>query len=204
MVADLVTDVRERPRPYLYVPETQMKAGVPMTRFLVRAPSSAIPDIRAAIRTEDSGLRIVSIDSADRLLGKTMDTDRLIAALSFAFGALALVLAAVGVYGLLAYDVTRRTGEIGIRMALGATHGGVMSLVFREVAMVTAIGMVTGAAAAVALGRLVAKLVFGTAPGDPRVLAGAMVVLAVVASASAWIPARRAAGLDPLVALRHD
>ena len=160
--------------------------------------------MRSVIRTEDPALRINSIDSADTLLNRTIDRDRLTAALSFGFGILAIALAAVGIYGLLAYDVARRTSEIGIRMALGATRIGVVGLVFREVALLAAVGVAAGGIAASVLGRLVAKLVFGLQPGDPRVLAGTIALLALVAVAAAAIPARRAASLDPMAALRHE
>jgi ABC-type antimicrobial peptide transport system permease subunit len=149
-------------------------------------------------------VRVIGIDTADDLLNRTLDLDRLIAALSFGFGVLALTLAAVGTYGLVAYDVTRRTGEIGIRMALGATRPRVMGMVFREVWLAAAPGIVVGTAAAVALGRLVAGLVFEMRPADPRVMASAALVLAAVALSAAWIPARRAARLDPMVALRNE
>ena len=177
------------------------------TRFLLRTrrPNAAIAsDVRSVIRAEDPALRINSIDSADTLLNRTIDRDRLTAALSFGFGILAIALAAVGIYGLLAYDVARRTSEIGIRMALGATRIGVVGLVFREVALLAAVGVAAGGIAASVLGRLVAKLVFGLQPGDPRVLAGTIALLALVAVAAAAIPARRAASLDPMAALRHE
>ena len=161
-------------------------------------------DLRAAVRAADPAVHLASIDSADDLLNHTLDTDRAIAALSFGFGILAITLAAAGIYGLLAHDVTRRTGEIGVRMALGATRPGVMALVFREVALVGALGIVAGMAGAIALGRLVTGMVFGLKPGDPRVLIGAITVLAVVAVIAAWFPARRAASMDPTAALRHE
>ena len=134
----------------------------------------------------------------------TLTTDRAIATLAFAFGLLAVTLAAVGIYGLLAHDVTRRTGEIGVRMALGATRPGVMALIFREVALVGAAGLAFGMAGTLALGRLVAGMVFGLAPGDPSVLLAAAAVLAAVAAVAAWFPARRAASMDPTAALRHE
>ena len=115
-----------------------------------------------------------------------------------------MTLAAVGIYGLLAHDVTRRTGEIGVRMALGATRPGVMALSFREVARVGAAGLAFGMAGTLALGRLVAGMVFGLAPGDPSVLLAAAAVLAAVAAVAAWFPARRAASMDPTAALRHE
>ncbi|HEY1338367.1 MAG TPA: FtsX-like permease family protein [Bryobacteraceae bacterium] len=207
VVGDIRARVRRKPESWFYLPQFQKNAEMFSSRFLVRsrlAPSALAPALRAAVRSADPSVPILSIDSADDLLNRTLDLDRLVAALSFAFGVLAAILAAVGIYGLLAYEVTRRTGEIGIRVALGLTRAGVVALVFREVALVGAIGMAAGAAAALALGRLVEGMVFELKPGDPRVLAAAALLLAVVAAGAAWFPARRAARLDPITALRHD
>ena len=191
------------PARFFYLPALQTEAYMPTTRFLVRGRTRAA-DLRAAIREVDSAVRVLSIDTADELLNRTLDLDRLIAMLSLAFGVLAIVLAAVGVYGLLAYDVTRRTGEIGVRMALGATKPSIVRLVFREVIIVVGVGLAAGLAAASALGKLVSGLVFGLEPGDPLVLSAAACLLAAVAACAAWLPARRAASLDPMSALRHD
>ncbi len=129
---------------------------------------------------------------------------RVIAALAGAFGVLALTLAAAGVYGMLAYAVARRTAEIGIRMAVGATRGSVLAMVLREAAVVAAAGIAPGIAAAWMLGRLVEGLVFELKPGDPRVLAAAATLLALTAVAAGLGPARRAAAMDPMRALRTE
>jgi len=207
VVQDILTDVRKPPRRMFYLPHQQSLGGLYTTRFLIRAHSGQevrAADLRAAVRATDSAVNLVAIDTASQLMNKTLDTDRAIAALSFAFGLLAITLAAVGVYGLLAHDVTRRTSEIGIRMALGATRPGVMALVFREVALVGLVGMAAGAAGASALGKLVAGMAYGWTPGDPRVIAAAIALLATVAALAAWFPARRAATMDPTSALRHE
>jgi predicted permease len=207
VVQDIRTDVRQTPKRMMYFSQLQTEGRLYTTRFLVRmrtGQEARMADLRAAVRAADPAVHLASIDSADDLLNHTLDTDRAIAALSFGFGILAITLAAAGIYGLLAHDVTRRTGEIGVRMALGATRPGVMALVFREVALVGALGIVAGMAGAIALGRLVTGMVFGLKPGDPRVLIGAITVLAVVAVIAAWFPARRAASMDPTAALRHE
>jgi len=207
VVEDIRRDARQQPQRWFYVPQWQAKSDLWSTRFLVRtrnAPGSMIASLRAAVRAEDKAVHVVSIDTADQLLNYNIDMDRLIAALSFGFGLLAMTLAAVGTYGLAAYNVTRRTGEIGIRMALGATRPAVMRLVFRQVWQAAAPGILAGAAAAAALGRLVAGLVFQMKPADPAVLTSAALVLAAVSMGAAWIPARRAARLDPMVALRNE
>ena len=206
VVQNVRNDVR-RAQPLFYECQLQTRIEVMSTRFLVRtrqAPEAAISGLRAAIRAEDASLEIGRIDTADALLDSTLDTDRLMAALAWGFGVLAIVLAAVGIYGLLSYDVTRRTGEIGIRMALGAFQRDIMWLVLREVALLCAAGLTIGAVAALALARLVEGMVFGLKAGDPRVEAGAAVILAAVAVVAAWFPARRAARLDPMAALRNE
>jgi predicted permease len=207
VVQDIRTDVRQKPKRMVYFSQLQTDGRLYTTRFVVRmrpGQEARPADLRAAVRAADPAVHLASIDSADQLLNHTLDTDRAIAALSFGFGILAVTLAAAGIYGLLAHDVTRRTGEIGVRMALGATRPGVMALVFREVALVGVLGVAAGMAGAIALGRLVTGLVFGLTPGDPRVLVSATAVLAVVAAIAAWFPARRAASMDPTAALRHE
>jgi putative ABC transport system permease protein len=207
IVDDIRREARRKPERLFYVPDAQTESGVFTTRFVLRTagpPTQVAGLLRAAVRAENPALRIVSIDTADQLLDRTLDLDRVIAALSFAFGLLAVTLAAVGIYGMLAYDVARRTPEIGIRMALGATRGGVLALVFREVVVVGGAGVAIGLAGALALGRLVEGMVFELKPGDPRVLAAAVFVLTMVAIAAALAPARRAASLDPMRALRAE
>ena len=207
VVRDMRSDVRQRPQRYFYRPHFQTQSDLASIRFVVRTrpdPANLFPDLRAAIRGVDSGLRIVSMDAADDLLGRTMGVDRLIGALSFGFGILALTLAAVGVYGLLAYEATRRTGEIGIRMALGASRSNITTMMLREVVMVAAVGIIAGLGAALALGRLFTALVFETKPLDPRIVTSAALVLAGAALGAAWLPARRAARMDPMAALRTE
>lgn len=207
VVQDILSDVRRAPRRAFYLPQMQTESNMRSISLVVRTrvdPRALAADFRALIRAEEPALRVDRIDTADALLNRTLSLDRLIATLAFAFGVLAVILAAVGIYGLLAYNVARRTGEIGIRMALGATRGRVISMVFREVVFIAAGGIAVGIAAAAALGRLVAGLVFGMTPGDPAVYTCAAALLAVVASGAAWIPARRASRLDPMAALRNE
>jgi len=207
LVDDIRTDVRKPPRRIFYLAQAQQEREQYSTRYLLRASGGTARvagQLRGAVRAEDAGLRVLSIDSADELLNRTLDLDRLIALLAFAFGGLAVTLAAVGIYGMLAYDVSRRTPEIGIRMALGASRAGVLGLVLREVAVVGGAGVGLGLAGALALGRLVEGMVFELKPGDPRVLAGAVALLAAVAIGAALAPARRAASVDPMRALRSE
>jgi putative ABC transport system permease protein len=129
--------------------------------------------------------------------------ERLVALLSGFFGALALLLAAVGLYGVMSYNVSRRRAEIGIRMALGAAPAGVISLVLKRVALLVGSGLVIGAAASVWAAKFVTPLIFGLQPRDPVTLAGAVVVLSVIGAFAGWLPARRAARIDPAMVLRQ-
>jgi predicted permease len=206
VVGDIRNEIRRKQLLfYLCQPQTGIQAF--STRFLARTriePLSLISGLRAAVRGENSALRIDQVDSADDLLDATLSSERLLAALAWGFGALALTLAAVGIYGLLSYDVTRRTAEIGIRMAIGARRGDILELVLRQAALVCGIGLALGAAAALGLAHLVQGMVFGLQSGDPRLEASAALVLLLVALCAAAIPARRAARMDPMKALRHD
>jgi predicted permease len=209
-IVGVVNDIRNdihRGSAMFYLCQLQSGRQAMSTRLLVRAqrdPGTVAAGIRAAVRDVDRSLRVDDLMAADELFDRTVDRDRLLAILSWGFGVLALTLAAVGIYGLLSFDVTRRTGEIGIRMAVGARRSDIMTLVLREVAIVSGIGLVVGILAAMQLSRLVESLVWGFKPGDPRVAAAAAAVLVIVALGAALIPARRASRMDPMNALRCE
>jgi putative ABC transport system permease protein len=135
---------------------------------------------------------------------RSLVRERLVARLLGAFAILALILASVGLYGVLGYSVARRTGEIGVRLALGATRGGVLRSVLRQSAIVVAIGSAAGVPATMLLSGPLTGLLYGVTASDPEVLAGAVGCLFLVAMAAAAVPAWRAARVDPLVALRHE
>ena len=138
------------------------------------------------------------------MIRDTLVQDRLLAALSAGFGGLAALLTVVGVYGLVAYSVTRRTGEIGIRMALGATPRDIARLLLGETGVLLGIGAVCGIGLAVAGGRAASALLFRVAPSDPVTLGAAVGLLAVIAVAASYVPARRATRIEPIAALRAD
>lgn len=129
---------------------------------------------------------------------------RALAALTASFGLLALALACVGIYGVMAYSVVQRTSEIGIRLALGAHPVQMRGMVLRESMWVAGVGIVAGLASALVLTRLVRSMLFGIGPYDPVTMASCTVVLLAIALAASWIPARRAAGIEPMEALRHE
>ena len=167
-------------------------------------PNSVLSAVRHEVEQVDRTLPIIAADRLDDLLDRSMVQDRLIAQLSTFFGALALILAATGLYGVLSYSIARRTNEIGIRMALGARQTNVLGMVFRETVSVVLIGIAIGLPLAFAATRLIASQLYGLSASDPVTIAGAVLVLLAVAMVACYIPARRASRVDPLVALRYE
>jgi predicted permease len=170
----------------------------------IRDPDSAFRAVRAAIREMEPNLPLLNMKTLDTQLDESLVTERMIATLSSVFGALATLLALVGLYGVMAYMVTRRAREIGIRMALGARAASVVWLVMREVLVVVGAGVALGVPAALALSRLVESQLYGIQPNDPASIALATLLLAGVASLAGYLPARRAAASDPVRALRTE
>ncbi len=175
--------------------------------FEVRTAQEAkalVPAMRAAIQDVNGSLTLPAFFTVPELVGEGLARDRLTAQLSMLFSALALVLASIGLYGVLSYNVGRRVSEIGVRLALGARRGGIVGLVVREAMTVTVAGLIAGIAAAFAATRLVETMLFGLTPRDPLTFVGAAVVLLVVAALAAAAPAWRASRTDPLTALRSE
>ena len=137
-------------------------------------------------------------------MSREMATDRMFSGLLMIFSAVALVLAAVGLYGIIAYTVARRTHEIGLRMALGAGRSDVLALVMRRAVALTATGIAIGLAAAFAVTRMLGSLLFEIDPHDPLTFGGIAVLLALIALAASYVPAYRATRVDPVVALRYE
>ena len=154
--------------------------------------------------TLDPNLPVEELKTMPQQVKENVFLDRMISTLSAAFALLATLLAAVGLYGVLAYSVAQRTREIGVRMAFGADGGRVQLMVLRQVALMTLIGGVIGIAGAIALGRAAQSLLFDLKGRDPMVIVLAAVVLSVVALISGYIPALRASHIDPVVALRYE
>lgn len=200
--------VRDEVEPRFYVPAAQ-PADVPprFITFTVRTTgdsSGMLSDVKRAILSEDPNLPITAASTVAELVDKQMAQDRLLARLSMAFGVVGLLLAAIGLYGLLSYAVARRTNEIGIRKALGAQHRSVMIMILRETGLLLLAGLIAGTLLSAVGTRLIASRLYGLAPTDPTAIGVAVALLTMVAVVAAWVPARRASRVDPVVALRYE
>jgi predicted permease len=198
--------LRGDPPPTFYTFFRQSKDRQFMT-YAIRtelSPAAILPAIRSAIGSIDKDLPIRDIRTQDEQIEASISQERLFATLTAGFGFLALVLACIGIYGIMAYNVARRTNEIGIRMALGAQSKRVLMMVLRESSWLAALGIVAGLAAAFGLTRFVRTMLYGLQPTDITTLISATLVLLAVTLAAAYGPARRASRVDPMQALRHE
>jgi predicted permease len=200
------SSIRDEPPPTVYIPYSQVSELQSMTFELKTAAStgSIVPEIRTAVRSIDKDLPLLELRTQTQQIDATLSQERVFADLTSGFGLLALVLAAIGIYGIMAYTVSRRTNEIGIRMSLGAQARQVLGMVLRETSLLAGLGLAMGAVAALGLTRLVGSMLYGLRPTDPLTFLGAAVLLGVVGLAAGLIPARRASRIDPMQALRHE
>jgi ABC-type antimicrobial peptide transport system permease subunit len=160
--------------------------------------------IRDELRSIDRNLPILKIDTIEEQLNDSLVEERLVAVLSGFFGLLAVLLACLGLYGVMSYMATRRTNEIGIRLALGASSGEVLGMVLRESMVLVTAGIAIGVPVTIALTRLISARLFGVSASDPLTIALATSMLLAVAALAGFLPARRAAKVDPMVALRYE
>jgi putative ABC transport system permease protein len=167
-------------------------------------PVSMVNAVRTQVQSVDPEIPVFGASSMEELISKSVSEPRFNSVLLASFAGLALVLAAVGIYGVIAYSVTQRTHEIGIRMALGAEPRSVANRVVGEGARLALLGIALGMVAALALARLIANFLFGVTATDPATFCGVAMLLTLVALAACYIPARRAARVDPIVALRYE
>jgi predicted permease len=191
----------------MYVSYLQPIDGLTTANFEVRTSVPAArmtPMLRSAVREVAPSMPVLSIKALTRLIDESLVQERLIARLSVLFGIVAVILASVGLYGVLSYAVVRRTNEIGIRMAIGAFPRSIVWMVLRETLLLVSIGIVCGIPIALALTRFVSSLLFGLQPNDALTIAAVVVLMVVIAIAAATAPARRAAAVDPLSALRCE
>jgi ABC-type antimicrobial peptide transport system permease subunit len=197
--------ITESPCPFLYLPVQQWYRGDAV--LIVKTaddPAAIVPRLQQALRALDSNVPLFDVHTIAEHLEIAVFVQRMIASLLAGFGALALVLATVGLYGVIAALAAQRTPEIGMRMALGASRGDIVSLILKQGLGMTLTGIGIGLAAAVALTRLFKSLLVGVSATDGLSFGGTTLLLVLVALAACYLPARRASRIDPLQALRNE
>ena len=198
--------LHDAPPPQLFVPYVQQRQVRRLT-YQIRTqtkPEAIVEALRRVVHAADPALPLVNVRTQQDQIDSDLGDERLLVSLTSAFGLLALVLASVGIYGMLAYSVAQRTREIGIRMAIGAIPRQILAMVLRESLSLSASAIALGVIASWLLTRFVKSMLFGIAPSDPAVLWGATALLMFVAVGASWLPARRAASVQPMEALRRD
>jgi hypothetical protein len=198
--------LRSEVAPRFFVAADQPRARLQAPTFLIRTGADGAPvmaAVREAIKRVDADVPITSMRSLEQQLAPLTAPDRTTARLALAFGAVALALSAIGLYGVLSYGVTRRTGEIAIRIALGARPGRVVSMILAETAGLVIGGLIVGGLLALAASRLLGSQLYGVEPRDPLTLVLALGVLVATSLAAAYLPALRASRLSPITALRQ-
>jgi putative ABC transport system permease protein len=191
--------------PQIYCSEAQ-NSDLQVT-LLIRAqgePTALLPSVRAAVHSIDPQLPIFATPTMDKAVTASIGTQRLSATLIGGFSLLALFLAALGLYGVLAYSVTQRTREMGIRMALGSPRAKIFELILRQGMIMVGLGILAGIILALSFGPLIQHFVYGVAPHDPVTIIGVATLLAVIAILACWLPARRAMNVDPIAALHYE
>jgi putative ABC transport system permease protein len=198
--------LRDDAEPRFFVAAAQQPSSLTSPTFLIRTTTDTglvMAAVGKTIQQIDASMTIMSAASIEQQMAPLTAQDRTTAQLAVVFGSVALLLAAIGLYGVLSYGIARRTGEIAIRIALGAQTGRVISMILRETSGVVGVGLGLGGGLAYAASRLIDRRLYGVAPQDPLVLAFATGLLVLVAFSAAYVPARRASRLDPMVALRQ-
>jgi predicted permease len=200
--------MKNAPPATVFLPYMQLQGvTVGSATFVLRLaaePGAVTPSIRAAVREIDANLPLENLRTVEEQVGRLLTQERLFARLCSFFGVLALLLAAVGLYGLMSYSVVRRTGEIGLRMALGAVPGRVLLMVVRESLALVVLGVLIGIAAAFGATKWISSMLFGLPPNDPATYALVVALMLIVATFACLLPARRAAKVDPMMALRME
>jgi len=204
VVADtLYEGPREGVRRQVFVPSWGKGGRAFYVRAAIDSPA-AYAALRNEVRKLDAAMPVYQLKTLGSQLDQTLLTERLIAMLSAGFGMLATLLAAIGLYGVMAFVVARRTREMGLRMALGAQRSTVIWLVMKEVLLLLGIGLAIGIPSAIGLGRFVSTQLYGIKASDPWIAGACMIVLIAVSSAAGLIPAHRASRIDPILALRYE
>jgi predicted permease len=208
-VVGIAEDVRRgslsEPEPHYYMPIDQFAASGGGLYVRTRGPASTeVESIRRALQALMPGVSYVTVTPMETIIGRETRSWRMGATMFTVFGVLALTLAAIGLYSVIAYNVTQRIHEMGVRVALGAEARDVVRLIVREGLAIVVPGIALGTAAALLAGRWIAPLLFAESPRDPSVITSVIVTLVIVSAVASWIPARRAARVDPSEALRSD
>ena len=199
-------NLRDEPPAQFFLPLVQQPDAGSMVYELrtKHGPATVVSSVRHVVQSVDPDLPVIDFRTQHEQINATMQFERAFAALSAGFGVLALALACVGIYGIMAYSVAQRTNEIGIRLALGAQPGQVRSMILRESTWLTVAGIAVGAVSALGCTRLIRSMLYGVTASDPATLVVGMALLLAVALGATWIPARRAASVQPMDALRHE
>jgi len=198
------SSIRDAPPPTFY--QHYRQGTTRQLTFLLRTagdPRALVEPARTAVRQVDGTLPITNIATQTEQVERRFAQERLFATAYALFGGLSLILAAIGLFGLQSYNVARRTNEIGIRMALGAQRGDVVRMVLRESLILVGIGVVLGVGAALGAGSLVSSTLYGLSPTDALTLTLAIALILAVSTLAGYLPARRAARVDPMIALQH-
>jgi ABC-type antimicrobial peptide transport system permease subunit len=190
----------------LYMPiyQASVPSGVTFEIRVERDPAAAATAVLRVIAEADPRLPVFGVTTLKEQVDDSLIEERLVASLSGTFGLLAVTLACVGLYGLMAYAVNRRTNEIGLRMALGARRGQIAGMILGESLLLVIAGLVIGIPAALGASRLIRSELYGLKPSDPVNALVSVAVMAAIAVLAAYLPARRATRIDPMVALRHE
>jgi predicted permease len=199
--------LRDPDTPMVYLPMLQSLDQMGRLLLAVRAdgqPSDTINEVQKELRAVGNDILLTNITTLNEQVNQSLLQERLVATLSLFFGVLALLLASIGLYGVMSYNVARRTHEMGIRLALGAQRGNVVRMVMREILLVVIVGITIGLGAALATTRFISSLLFSLTPNDPLTIVAAAFLMLLVAVVAGYLPARRASRVDPMVSLRHD
>jgi ABC-type antimicrobial peptide transport system permease subunit len=198
-------DLTETPAPQMYLPQSQnTDSFLVLVARTASDPAAVVRSIRGGLKELDANVPVYKVATMDDLVGNAVSDRRFVMNLLAAFAVIAIVLAAIGLYGVVSYAVAQRTRELGVRLALGATPSQIAGLILGRGAALVAIGLALGLAGAVAAVRFLSTLVFGIGVTDPIAFTGAVAVLASVAIVAHWLPVRRAMHIDPADALRHE
>ena len=200
-------NLRDEPPPQFFLPFAQQTEVGGSLNYMIltrMSPEAIVPQLRKVVQQQDADLPLINVRTQQQQIDAETQQERIFVAMTSSFGMLALALASVGIYGVMAYSVANRTNEIGIRLALGAQPRQVLAMILREATWISLAGIAVGLTAALFLAQLIKSMLYGLEPADPVSLIAGAGLLVAVGLAASWIPARRAASVQPVEALRHE